>query len=79
MESQHNEDKSLNRRESYSAAIHYEDCTGAAFRIRKGISKTPLQVLKCIVMDLLHTIVYKFMCSCLLEPCDKRKKESGCI
>lgn len=26
-------------------AIHYEDCTGAAFRIRKGIAKTPLQVL----------------------------------
>ena len=39
---------SVNRRTSESgdhdAAIHYEDCTGAAYRIRKGINKTPLQV-----------------------------------
>lgn len=28
----------------HEAAIHYEDCTGAAYRIRKGITKTPLQV-----------------------------------
>ena len=28
----------------HEAAIHYEDCTGAAYRIRKGVSKTPLQV-----------------------------------
>ena len=26
------------------AVIQYEDCTGAAYRIRKGISRTPLQV-----------------------------------
>lgn len=25
-------------------AIKYEDCTGAAYRIRKGITRTPLQV-----------------------------------
>lgn len=39
---------SVNRRTSESgdheSAIHYEDCTGAAYRIRKGINKTPLQV-----------------------------------
>ena len=26
------------------AVIQYEDCTGAAYRIRKGVSKTSLQV-----------------------------------
>ena len=25
-------------------AIKYEDCTGAVYRIRKGIDRTPLQV-----------------------------------
>ena len=28
----------------HEKAIQYEDCTGAAYRIRKGVSKTPLQV-----------------------------------
>ena len=48
-ETQHNDSSAIHQRESnvdrdHSAAIHYEDCTGAAFRIRKGISRTPLQV-----------------------------------
>lgn len=38
---------SVSRRGSESdheKAIQYEDCTGAAYRIRKGVPKTPLQV-----------------------------------
>ena len=36
-----------NRLESegdFSAAIQYEDCTGAAYRIRRGVPRTSLQV-----------------------------------
>ena len=35
--------------------VKYEDCTGAAYRIRKGVERTPLQVSiignsTCVVM-----------------------------
>lgn len=39
--------RATNRRMSEGdsqAVIQYEDCTGAVYRIRKGVDKTPLQV-----------------------------------